>query len=301
MLQSFLPPRRRGIILHSVLAVFLAAVSAGSLVLGLQQQVGSYFVFLLVISVVLAPPVIWLTYRGYALSQSEYSLERDGLRIHWGLRSEDIPLPKIEWVRPAAELGFHLPLPLLWLPGGILGTRTIEGLGPVEFIASERRTMLLIATPEKVFVISPADANGFMRAFQRAMEMGSPTPLVSHSAVPAAFLQRVWSDWAARWLIAAGLVFCTALFVYVSMAVPTLSRISLGFDRLGHPVEFGPPERLLLLPVLAIFAYAVDLSAGLFFYRRFGDRPISYMLWAGSALTPILLIVAALFLASAAA
>jgi hypothetical protein len=171
----------------------------------------------------------------------------------------------------------------------------------VEFIAAERGTLLLIATPQKIFAISPADASGFMRAFQRAMEMGSPTPLPSYSAVPVVFLRRVWSDRAARWLMAAGLAFCGGLFIYVSLTVPFLQRISLGFDRLGNPVEFGPPERLLLLPVLAIFAYGVDLVAGLFLYRREGGRPVSYLFWASSVLTPILLIVAALFLASAAA
>jgi len=44
-----------------------------------------------------------------------------GLRLRWGLRAEDIPLPEIEWIRPASDLGFHLPKPFLSMPGALLG------------------------------------------------------------------------------------------------------------------------------------------------------------------------------------
>jgi hypothetical protein len=284
-------------IVHAGAAAVLAAISGGSMWYGLQQKVGSDFVVMLVLSVLLVVPLVVLIYCMYALSQADYTLDRDGLRIRWGLRSEDIPLPQIEWVRPANQLGFHLPMPLIWLPGAILGQRTVEGLGPVEFIASDRNNLLLIATPHKIFAISPADLKAFMYAFQRVMEMGSPSPLSSHSAVPVAFLKRVWADRPARWLILIGLILCTALFVYVSLAIPGLSAVSLGFNRLGQPNETGPAERLLLLPVMAFLVYVFDLGLGLFFYRRDEVRQIAYVVWSGSLATPSLLLVAAWFLA----
>ena len=297
MEQIFLPPRQRGVILHVIGSVLLAGISAGSMWLGVQQKVGSAFVLLLVLSILLVPLLIWMVYCGYALSQASYALNRDGLRIRWGLRSEDVPLPDIEWVRPADEMGFHMPVPFTRLPGAVLGTRVVEGLGPVEYIAADRAKMLLIATPKKVFAISPADARGFMRAFQRALEQGSPTPLASHTTMPVAFLQRVWIDRPARWMLLLGFALCAGLFVYVGMLIPGLHSVSLGFDGYGHPVEPGPPETFLLLPVLAGFAYLFDLLVGLFLYRREADRPVAYLIWASSTLAPALLFVAALFLA----
>lgn len=292
----FPPPRSRGVILHTVAVLLLGAVAGGCIHLALRQQVGVYSALLLLLSLALLLPAGLSVYRGYALLRASYALERDGLRLRWGLRSEDIPLPEVEWVRPASDMGFPMPLPFLPVAGAILGTRNVEGLGPVEYLASEIETMLLVATPEKIYAISPADPKSFQRAFQRATEMGSLTPIPAHSALPAAFLQRVWGDRAARVTILAGLGLTLALFILVAWIIPSQEVVPLGFDRAGHPTASGPPERLLLLPVLAAFAFIIDLAGGLFFYRTPQTQPVAYLLWATGILTPILLAVATLFL-----
>jgi hypothetical protein len=294
--DQFDPPRRKGIILHGVIALGLIAGCGVSLWLAMRQDVGSYFVLLLLLALVLFAPLFMVLYRAYALLQGRYAIERNGVRIRWGLRAEDIPLPDIEWVRPASDLVFNLPLPILPMPGAIIGTRNVEGLGVVEFLASESKTMLLIATPNRVFAISPANPNAFMRSFQRIIELGSLTPLRSYSTLPAAYLQGVWSDLAARILVLVGLVLTLALFVYVSLLIPTLPAVSLGYEGNGLPVEPGPPQRLLLWPVLAALAFITDLVTGLFFYRRPDQRAVAYLIWGSSCLTPILLMVATLFI-----
>jgi hypothetical protein len=292
----FPPPRRRGLIFHGAGILFTAAGCGVSLLLALQLPIGAAFYSLMVLSVVLLMPLGLFLYRGYALLRASYTLERDGLRVRWGLRAEDIPLPSIEWVRPAVDMAYHLPLPLLSYPGAILGKRVIEGLGPVEFIGAEFDRMLLIATPDKIFAISPENPNAFIRTFKQTVELGSLTPLPSRSALPAAFLQRIWQDLPARYMILSSIVLTLLLFGLVSLLIPGRESLPMGFDISGQPTAWGPPERLLLLPILAIFTFFLDLSGGMFLYRRAEERGAAYLLWAAGAITPALLIVAALFL-----
>jgi hypothetical protein len=292
----FLPPRRQGLILHIGAALVLAGVDAVSFFYAAQQAVGSYFVLLLLLSLALLAPLIFVFYRGYALMQARYSLERDGLRLRWGLRAEDIPLPEVEWVRPASDLAFRLPLPFLPTPGSILGTINVPDLGPVEFMAADLGRMLLVATPHKVYAISPADPQSFVAAFQRVVEMGSLSPLPPATTLPAAYLQSVWSDRPARILSLIGLLLTVALFVVVGLAIPSHASIALGWSSSGLPVKPGPPERLLLLPVLGTFTYVLDLMIGLYLYRFLPLRPVSFLLWVGSVITPILLIVAVVYM-----
>jgi len=293
---TFLPPRRRALLLHILAAIGFLAVSAVSLIFALQQQVSGIFSLLLLISLAFFIPLPVVLYRAYALYNAAYTLERDGLRIRWGLRAEDIPLTEIEWVRPVSDLGFHLPLPRLAFPGAILGLRKVEELGEVEFLASDTASMLLIAAPRKVYAISPEDTRGFMRAFQDAIELGSLSPLPSYSAEPAAFARRVWDDRIARRFMIAGLVLTVALLVLVSFAIPGRAEVALGFNNQGQPLEAVPAQQLLLLPVLGIFAYIANLFIGLFFYRREAERPVAFVLWICSAVTPALLILATLFI-----
>jgi len=294
--SPFLPPRRRGMIFHGLAGLMLFLGSAVCMATAIQQQVGGVFVLLLLLSMALFAPLPVVFYRGYALMNASYTLERDGFRIRWGLRAEDIPLTEIEWVRPAAELGFRLPLPLFNWPGAILGGRSLPELGLVEFLASETANLLLVATPDKVFVISPQDVRGFVQAFQNVFEMGSLTPLKPYSARPAAFARRVWDERPARMFLMAGLFLTLALLVLVSLVIPGQTGVSLGFDPTGRPFPQVPPEQLLLLPVLAIFAFMANLAGGLFFYRRDEDRPVAFVLWITSAFTPLLFIIAVILL-----
>ncbi len=289
---SFLPPRRLGVIFHVAAGLILLGAAAIIFLQVYQKGAGEGFILGILASILLVAPLPLLIYRGYALTQASYTLDRDGMRLRWGLRGEDIPLPEIEWVRPANEMGFRLPLPFLQWPGAVLGKRKIEGLGEVEFIASDLRTLLLVATPEKVYAISPADQRAFVRSFRLIIELGSLTPIPSYSVLPAAFAQRVWSDRLARWTMLAGLGMTLVCFVLAALIIPTRQSISLGYDAARQPLDPVSPERILLLPLLGSVTYTIDLIAGLFFYRREDQRKVAYLLWASSVLTPVLLLLA---------
>ncbi len=78
---SFLPPRRKGLILHIAAAILLAAASGLSFFFALEQEVGGVFGLLLLLGTLLVAPLILAGYRGYALLGGGYALERDGLRL----------------------------------------------------------------------------------------------------------------------------------------------------------------------------------------------------------------------------
>jgi len=296
MPNEFRPTRRAGVIFHAAALILLAAGVAAVLWLAFQQNVGANFVLLLLLAVVLFVPLPLLAYRGYALLTARYSVERDGLRLRWGLRAEDIPLPEIEWVRPASDLAFDLPVPRLSWPGAILGSLNVSDLGPVEFMASDRALLLLLATPTRVYAISPADPVGFVRAFQYATEMGSLSPIESYSARPASYLRSVWDDRLARTMLLLGAGLTVVLFVLVSLYIPGLDSVSLGFSSSGQLLPPVPAAQLLLLPLLGGFAFLMDTLAGAYFYRYDPWRPVAYLMWASSTLTPALLIAAVFFL-----
>jgi hypothetical protein len=293
---KFSPPRRRGLIIHAAIAAFSMVGGGTSLFLAFDQPGGRFFTYWVVLSLIFLIPLPVILYRGYALYRALYTLERDGLRLRWGLRTEDIPLPNIEWIRPVKEMGFHIPLPLLNLPGGILGSRHVEGLGQIEFLAAEQDGMLLIATPGKIYAISPTSPNDFMRAYQMVSEMGSLTPIDSRSGATIQFISHAWKDRFLRTLFIASLWLTILLFILVNVYIPQRSAISLGFNTNGSLIPPGPSEQLLLLPILASFTFVFDLATSLFFYRRLEQRPVAYLISASSVITPLLLIIATLLL-----
>ena len=294
---EFAPPRRWGLLLHYLTALALLMTCGTVFWYTIQQAAGLTFALLLLLSLALVAPMLASIYRAYSLLQANYLLERDGLRLRWGLRAEDIPLPDVEWVRPASDLQIRLPRPFLSAPGSLLGEVNVPGLGIVEYMASDRHTMLLVATRHKIYAISPSDPLAFVTAFQRVIEMGSISPIQPVSTVPAAFLQEVWANRAVRILWIASLVLLVALFATVALLIPARASLSLGFTPGGLPVEPGPPERLLLLPALGALTFIFDMLSGMYFYRHVSQRPVAYLLWVANVVTPVLLLAAVGFMA----
>ena len=262
----------------------------------MDQQIGLNFIGLLLVSLVFLAPVPLIVYRAVALGRATYQLEREGLRLRWGLRAEDIPLNTIEWVRPATELGYHLNQPHFSWPGALLGFSKVAELGSVEFIAADPENLMLIATPTRVFAISPANPKAFMRTYQRTSEMGSLSPMPAFSSQPAAFAINVWRDRIARFPILASFGLTLALLVGVIILMPTREMVSLGFGPNGGPLPPVSSEKLLLLPTLSAMVVVVSLATGLFYYRHADQRMAAYFILAGAGTTPFLLLISLLFI-----
>jgi hypothetical protein len=283
-------------LIHIPVAIILFASSLVLFFLAFEERYGTFFILFFVVALLLLVPFVFVAYRAYALLRARYLLDRDGLQLNWGLRSESIPLPGIEWVKPVSQIAFELPLPRLSFPGAILGTVKTKDQGPVEFLASDIENLVLIATDTKIYAISPLKSIEFTKEYQSILELGSLAPIQPSSTLPAGFLRSVWNDIPARILFFSGL-FCTlALLTFTSLAIPGRQMVTLGYDPSGAPLAAVPSIRLLILPSICIFLFAVDLISGLFFFRNPSQRIISYILWAASILTPLLLAIPLLLL-----
>jgi hypothetical protein len=257
-----------------------------------QAAAGAELLVYLLLASLAILPLPLLSYRIYALWRARYELERDGLRLRWGLRAEDIPLTEIEWVRPISDLIGHLPMPWLSWPGAVLGSRQVRGLGVVEFFAADHAHLVLVGTYGKVYAITPADAAEFIRIFQNVTELGSLSPIPAQSAYPDALVSDAWKDPVGRILVISALVLELVLLLWVTLAIPSKTSISLGFTPTGQPGETGPAARLMLLPVLNTINLIFDILIGLFFFRKTEWKPLAYLLWSSAVISPLLLLAA---------
>ncbi|HSO11279.1 MAG TPA: PH domain-containing protein [Anaerolineales bacterium] len=292
----FPPAKRIGITVHVIFIIALAATSAWGFWNLSRAQVGPSYVTFLLISLLAFAPIPFFGYRAYALLRADYYIDRDSLAAIWGLRVEDIPLTDIEWVRPASDLTRPLLLPHFRLPGAVLGTRRHPDLGLVEFIASDPKNLILIATSKRVFAISPESPAALAQTFARAIELGSLTPAEPVSVYPSFIITQAWETPLARFLWTSGLFLNLGLVVWVGILIPSLSQIPFGFNVLGVPDEVTASSQLILLPLISGFMYVAGIIAGLYFYRWQPQRPLAFIVWVSGTLCAVLFLLAVLFL-----
>ena len=292
------PPKRLGLLIHVILVLVLLGLSGWGIWNLTFTEVGPNFVIFLLDVLLALIPVPLFVYRAYALMRADYILDRDSLEIRWGLRDEDIPLTDIEWLRPASDLTTPLRLPWLPIPGAVLGTRRHPDLGVVEYLAADPGNLLLVATSKRVYAISPTNAAKFAQTFARTIEMGSLTPAEPVSIYPSFIFSRAWENPLVRFLWLAGLFLNIGLVVWVMLTIPTLNQVSLGFASPGATLSPSPASQLLLLPVESVFLFFAGLVAGLYFFRWETHRALALIIWASSALTSLLFLLAVLFIIS---
>jgi hypothetical protein len=298
---NYPPPRQRGLTLLSLAAVILAAAASALGWLASTEPIGPLLMLYILLATLVFAPLPLLAYRLYSLQRGNYNLDREKLTLTWGLRVEQIPVSDIEWVRPLNALAGRLPLPVLHLPGSLVGVRRHPELGPVEFLASGEQTLLLVATAKRIFAISPQDPAAFLEALQRTIEMGSLSPAAPQSVYPSFVVAQAWDDRLARYLWLAGLLLNIGLFTWVGLLAPTLDRVPLGFLPSGEPGAAVPGVGLVLLPVVSLFFSLLGWLAGLVFYRWADRRTLAQLVWGRGVVTPLLFLLAVMFLVTAPA
>jgi hypothetical protein len=294
--MEYPPPRQPGAAIHAILILTLAILSAFGAWRAFESGVSLTLTLFSLLAGAAFIPLPILVYRLSALMRANYTLDRDTLSLSWGLRIERIPVSDVEWVRPLTDLTSPLRLPWFCLPGAVLGVRRHPDLGLVEFLASNRKKILLVANARRVFAISPKDPAAFVQDFQRAIEKGSLAPASAQSLYPTFVIAQAWESSLARFLWLAGLFLNVGLLIWVSLLIPTLPGAPLGFQPYGGPLEPVAGTRLILLPILSVFLSAIGWIAGLTFYRREGQRILAFILWTSSALTSLLFLLAVLFI-----
>jgi hypothetical protein len=293
---DFPPPRRRGQNIHILLILVLAVIVVTLAVLAYRQPLGLLFTGLVVPAVLAFIPIPILIYRLYSLTRANYSLDRDQLTLAWGLRVEQIPVSDIEWVRPLSAMPRPFPLPFFRLPGALLGVRRHPDLGLIEFLASDEKSLLLVATSRQIFAISPEAPADFLQDIQHAIEMGSLSPALPKSVYPSFVVSQAWDSALARYLWLAGFFVNIGLLVWVSLMAPSLGHVSLGFLPSGATRPPSPGLALIILPIVSILFYLVGWGAGLMIYRREDRRPMAYILWTSGLISSLLFLLAVLFI-----
>ncbi len=296
--DSFPPARRRGLIVHGAILTALALVSVWGFYNLLQVVAGPTFAAYLLAAMAGFLPLPLFAYRAYSLSNADYQLGRDHLAIRWGLRVEDIPLSDIEWVRPATDLTHPLALPFPSLPGAILGLRRHTDVGLVEFIASESKNLLLVATARRVFAISPAEAPAFVQTFAHAVELGSLAPAEARSLYPTFIIVRAWESSLVRYLWLSALFLNLGLLVWVSILIPSMPQVALGVNSVSGLAEAAPSTQLILIPLVSALLSLSGWLAGLSFYRWEKQRPLAFAVWISGALSSLAFLIAVLFIIS---
>ena len=292
----FYPPRRNGYLFLSGLLIFLSLGWIISVWISIHSQTSLGFLSLFLPSVLILSAVPAIIYYIYALRNALYLVERDGIRLYWGLRQEDIPITEIQWVHHAEDLEMRLPLPLVRLPGAVIGSRTIKKEGEIEYLASSTRNLVIIARIDKAYALSPSQPAKFINAYQRFTEMGSFIPFDPQSVYPSNIINRVFRSPPARLLIVAGALVCIALLAMVAIGITSGEYIHLRFLSDGTPGEPIPAIRLLLLPLLNTFFFLVDLFAGLYFYLDSRREHLAFLLWGTGLFTAIVFMGGALFI-----
>ncbi len=297
MLNSshFPPPKQRGMILHAVFIIILTAVTISAFIKLLSAEVGPTFLISLLAALAAFIQIPFLLYRLYSLWRADYYLSRDSLKINWGLRIEDIPLTDIEWIRSAEDLTNPISLPSFRLPGGLLGTRRHPDLGMVEFLASDAKKLLLVATAKRVFVISPEDPTGLAQTFARITELGSTTNVESKSVYPSFAVIQAWESGLARYLWLSGLFLNIGLFIWTSLIIPSTARVALGPQFAGGTLETVSSSQLIIFPLASLLLSVAGWIAGLYFYRWEKERVLAFIVWGSGTLTSLLFLLAVLF------
>jgi hypothetical protein len=293
----FPPVKRNGLILHAIVLLVAGSISAWGFYELSQVGIGADFAIFLLVGLIAFAPLPFFGYRGYALLRAEYVLDRDSLELRWGLRDETVPLSDIEWMRPAEDLTQQLQLPVASMPGAILGLSRHPDLGVVEFMASDRKNLVLVATAKRVFALSPAEPAEFTQTFARAVELGSIAPAEPKSVYPSFILAQAWENGLARYLWLAALFLNLGLFIWVSFSIPAYPRVSLGFEPDGS-LNAVPSAQLILLPLISMLLALIGWAGGLYYYRWDERRPLALILWSSSALASLCFLIAILFIIS---
>ncbi|MCD6355815.1 MAG: hypothetical protein J7L66_00900 [Anaerolineaceae bacterium] len=281
------PAIKSGVVFHLGILSIFGAVSGYLLWLSMIEKNRGFFILYLIASIITFIPFPYFLYQLVALLRAKYTLSREGMSIQWGLRTEDIPITDIEWLRLPEDFITQIPLPRNRMPGALLGTSLHRDLGQIEFIASETKQLVFIATRQKIFAISPRDIPAFISDFYHSAELGSITPIKKQSSRPQFIISSLLKDGTARTFLLTSAAVSLILLIVISFIIPSRESVPLGLEAVGVMQKESSSERLILLPLLSLFVFFIDFGFGSYLYRKKGFRSAAYIVFASSLILPI--------------
>jgi hypothetical protein len=289
---SYPPPKRSGLMLQGAAAVLFAAAGLIFFYFASREALGLVFVALLLGGLACAAPAIMLVRRVQALRNADYQLDREGLRIIWGVREEHIPMDQIQWVRLEETLEAPLALPRWHWPGAVLGKKKHATWGEMEFLASRGEELVLIGAGKRVFVISPEGRDDFIQGFREMIELGSLKGMKARSIDSAYLMQEIWQSSRAWMLLAISALLNLGGLLVAAWQAPQIDTISLGFTPRGAPLPPVPGVQIFLLPITSLTFFAATFVLAGAAQRRDPSSPYPFILFGANLLASALFITA---------
>jgi len=225
----------------------------------------------------------YIAYRTLGAFTLEYWIDRDAVTLVWGPTRQIVPIACIERIlvntgsRPVRSIRpWHWPCRDRRRVAG-------AGLGVVNAYATRPLAeQVILVTSEERFGLSPADHEAFLAALQTRYALGVGRPLRAELRRPPLWTWSLWRDWAAMFLIGAGLLGLLVMFGVLCVRFPGLSLdLPLHFDVNGIPDRIAPKAGLFALPVIGLLAWGLNLVIGVWMYRRVQQQG-AYLVWGGA-------------------
>lgn len=284
-----------------IVAIVAVLGGAAAAVLGAIFTPVSLITFLyILITLLLLALAIYIASQLPGYLHSSYALDRNALVIRWGGLREIVPMAEIQRVIAATDLTDGLRLRRFPLPGWWRGQGRHPALGKLFFYATDGlQSQLVIITPDRNYVISPYDAEGFLDAFNARYDM-RPTQQVLYSRVEPHYMSwQFWSDHAAHFLLLFMLLAHLGLVALATGRYPSApAQIPLHFDAAGIVDRMGPRTQIFAPVFVGTVLLLLGIAAGIFVYAR-RERGMAYLLWGGGVAVQAMFVVTIVMIAFA--
>jgi hypothetical protein len=291
-MQKWKPPRIRGFLIGIGLVAGIVGLDA-LLVIWITHKPVDLLTFILGLIVAFSlPALVLMAYWLYSLVGMRYTLDRNGLVITCGATKQTVPMNSIRQVVPGADYVLEGRMHGARWPGYWLGHGHLAGLGLTLFYATvPLDEQLLVVTPTLTYAISPADVEAFTQALEARRQLGSLQHWLQESQQARFAAWPIWSDRVGHALLGLGLLLSAGLFAYLCWRYPGLpSIVPLHFDAAGIADRSDARSSLFILPLIGLLIWGGNGALGLLLRAR--ERVAAYLLWSGTLLVQILLIVA---------
>ena len=293
---TFYPPKQMGTIIHLLLMLVFSAAGVWGIWGVSNVAVAPQLLPYIALIILFLATVPYLIYTLYALHRSEYILERGGIKLHWGWRTESFPMEEVDWVYRVEDLETAPHLPIIHWPGAVTGVRRFQRGPEVEYLSSSTKGLVIIAAGERYYAISPNQVNDFISAYHELTELGAISPISPESVQPTLILSEVFKIKPILWILIGGGLLNISLLIWTLLVIPSRDLVSLGFTPGGVPHDSLDSVRLVLFPILNTTAYLANLILGLFLFRNQENRFLAYLLWSASVVVAILFHIGMIFI-----
>ncbi len=221
-----------------------------------------------------------------------YSINRNGIMIHWGFAQQLIPFNQIEKIISGKELSSPLEFNGVKVSGLQLGWGELLGYGKTKFYTTAAlANSLLIVTPKQAYFVSPRYPSDFLHAWEVRRELGPTRQWTTEVRRNWPLNVPILADSLTWGLLGAAAVICLALFGYVSFAFPDLPRtVPLHFDALGQADRTADKAFLFLFPIVGAVLLLLNSLLGGYAYRQ--EKLAAYFSWGSAIVVQICLWVA---------